>query len=123
LGARRRILAQTIGNARGLDINLLRSEKKIILKTCDFVDISNTTIPIALGGSITALPPIVAVILRQQLTYLYIIDYGRADDGAHDKKLSFPLPRVNYHLFSPHPTLGGSAMKQSSCISLTSKKL
>jgi hypothetical protein len=59
--------------------------QKITLKTCDFVDISNTAIPTALGGSITASPPIVVVILRQQLTSLYIIDYGRADDGAPDK--------------------------------------
>jgi hypothetical protein len=27
------------------------------------------------------------------------------------KKLSFPLPRINYYLLSPQPTLGGSAMK------------
>jgi hypothetical protein len=90
--------------------------RKIILKTCDFIDISNATIPTALGGLTTTSPPIVIVILRQQLdyvfVYLYIIDYGRADHGhAPDKKLSFPLPRVNYHLLSLHPMLGGSAMK------------
>jgi hypothetical protein len=49
---------------------------KITLKTCDFIDISNATIPTALGGSITTSPPIMVVILRQQLIYLYIIDYG-----------------------------------------------
>jgi hypothetical protein len=43
-----------------------------MLKTCDFVDFSNTlasdtAIPTTLGGSTTTLPPIVAVILRQQL--------------------------------------------------------
>jgi hypothetical protein len=56
--------------------------RKITLKAYDFVDISNATIPTALGGSTTTSPPIVVVILRQQLTYLYIVDYGRADDGA-----------------------------------------
>jgi hypothetical protein len=50
---------------------------KITLKTCDFADINNMAIPTTLGGSTTTSPPIVVVILRQQLTYLYIIDYGR----------------------------------------------
>jgi hypothetical protein len=59
--------------------------RKITFKTYDFVDISNATIPTALGGSTTTSPPIVVVILRQQLANLYIIDYGRADDGAPDK--------------------------------------
>jgi hypothetical protein len=59
--------------------------RKITLKTCDFVDISNTMIPTMLGGSTTASPPIVVVILRQQLAYLYIIDYGHADHAASDK--------------------------------------
>jgi hypothetical protein len=59
--------------------------RKIILKTCDFIDISKTVIPTALGGSTTTSPPIVVVILRQQLAYLYIIDYGHADRGAPDK--------------------------------------
>jgi hypothetical protein len=59
--------------------------RKLILKAYNFVDISNATIPTTLGGSTTALPPIVNVILRQQLASLYIIDYGRADDGALDK--------------------------------------
>jgi hypothetical protein len=59
--------------------------RKLIFKTYDFVDISNTTIPTTLGGSTTTSPPIVVVILRQQLVYLYIIDYGRTDDGAPDK--------------------------------------
>jgi hypothetical protein len=49
--------------------------QKLILKTCDFVDISNTTIPTALGGSTTASPPIVDTILRQQLDYV-IVDYA-----------------------------------------------
>jgi hypothetical protein len=48
--------------------------RKITLQTCDFVDISNTAILGALGGSMATSPPIVVVILRQQLDYLYIID-------------------------------------------------
>jgi hypothetical protein len=47
--------------------------RKLILKTCDFVDISNAMIPTALGGSATTSPPV--VILRQQLDYV-IIDYA-----------------------------------------------
>jgi hypothetical protein len=47
-----------------------------MLKTCDFVDINYTAIPTMLEGSTTTLPPIVVVIIRQQLTYLYIVDYG-----------------------------------------------
>jgi hypothetical protein len=59
--------------------------RKITIKTYDFIDISNATIPTALGGSTTTSPPIVIVILRQQLAYLYIINYDRANDGAPDK--------------------------------------
>jgi hypothetical protein len=54
----------------------------LILKTYNFVDISNATIPTALGDSTTTLPPIVVVILQQQLD---IVDYGRADHAAPDK--------------------------------------
>jgi hypothetical protein len=57
--------------------------RKLIFKTCDFADISNTTIPTALGGSTTTLPPIVVVILRQQLDYV-IVDYA-----AHSIKAKF----------------------------------
>jgi hypothetical protein len=64
-GAHHRVLAQTIGNARGLDINSPRSAENH-LKTCDFIDISNAMIPTTLGGSTTTSPPIVAAILRQQ---------------------------------------------------------
>jgi hypothetical protein len=39
-----------------------------------YVDISNAMIPTALRGSTTTSPPIVIVILRQQLDYI-IIDY------------------------------------------------
>jgi hypothetical protein len=48
--------------------------RKLILKTYNFVDISNAVIPPALGGSTTTSPPIVIVILRQQLDYV-ILDY------------------------------------------------
>jgi hypothetical protein len=57
--------------------------RKLTLNTYDFIDISNATIPTALGGSITTSPPIVVVIL-QQLNYI-IVDYSRADRGAPDK--------------------------------------
>jgi hypothetical protein len=56
--------------------------RKLTLKTCDFIDISNATISTTLGGSTTASPPIVVAILRQQLD---IVDYGRADHAAPDK--------------------------------------
>jgi hypothetical protein len=49
--------------------------RKLILKAYDFIDISNMTIPTALGGSTTTSPPIVIVILRQQLDYV-IVDYA-----------------------------------------------
>jgi hypothetical protein len=49
--------------------------RKLILKTYDFVDISNATIPTTLGGSTTTSPPIVDTILRQQLDYV-IVDYA-----------------------------------------------
>jgi hypothetical protein len=49
--------------------------RKITLKTCDFIDISNATIPTALGGSTTTSHPIVILILRQQLDYV-IVDYA-----------------------------------------------
>jgi hypothetical protein len=58
--------------------------RKFTLKTCDFVDISNTTIPTALGGSTTTSPPIVDTILRQQLDYVIIV-YGRVVHVAPDK--------------------------------------
>jgi hypothetical protein len=58
--------------------------RKLILKTYDFINISNATIPTTLGGSTTASSPIVVVILRQQLDYV-IVDYGRSDHAAPDK--------------------------------------
>jgi hypothetical protein len=58
--------------------------QKITLKTYDFIDISKTAIPTTLRGLTPASPPIVVVILRQQLDNV-IIDYGRADHAASDK--------------------------------------
>jgi hypothetical protein len=49
--------------------------RKITLKTYDFIDISNTAIPTALEGSTTTSPPIVIMILQQQLDYV-IVDYA-----------------------------------------------
>jgi hypothetical protein len=84
---------------------------RLTLKTFDFVDISNTlasntVIPTTLGGSATTLSPIVAVILRQQLAYLYIFD--RTVYAAPHKSnvflfresiiIYFSLPRVDYYL-------------------------
>jgi hypothetical protein len=61
--------------------------RKITLKTCDFVDISNTVIPTALGGSTTTSLPIMVVILRHQLDYV-IVDYA-APTTPHPIKAKF----------------------------------
>jgi hypothetical protein len=53
--------------------------RKITLKTCDFIDISNAMIPTMLRGSTTTSPPIVAMILQQQLIYLYGRDHAAPD--------------------------------------------
>jgi hypothetical protein len=82
--------------------------EKITLKIYDFIDISNMVIPTALGGSTTTLPPIVIVILRQQLAYLYIINYA-VPTTPHPIKAKFSSSKSRL-LLSPHPTLGGSAM-------------
>jgi hypothetical protein len=66
-------------------------------------------IPTALGGSTTTSPPIVVVILRQQLAYLYIIDYA-APTTLHPIKAKFSSS-MSRLLLLPHPTLGGSTMK------------
>jgi hypothetical protein len=52
-----------------LDINSPRSVENHPQDLQDFVDISNTVISTALGGSTTTSPLIVIVILRQQLEY------------------------------------------------------
>jgi hypothetical protein len=81
--------------------------RKLTLKTYDFVDISNATIPTALGGSTTTSPPIVVVILRQQLDYV-IVDYV-APTTSHPIKAKFSSSKSRL-LLSPHLTLGGSTM-------------
>jgi hypothetical protein len=65
--------------------------RKLILKTYDFVDISNATIPTTLGGSTTTSPPIVIVILRQQLDYV-IINYA-APTTPHPIKAKFSFSK------------------------------
>jgi hypothetical protein len=84
LGACRRTLAQIIGSARGLDINSPLSAETHAQDLRFHRHASNTMIPTTLGGSTTTSSLIVVVILRQQLTYLYIIDYGR-DYAVPDK--------------------------------------
>jgi hypothetical protein len=92
--------------------------RKITIKTYDFIGISNTTIPIVLRGSTTTSPPIVIVILRQQIDYI-IVDYA-APTMPHPIKAKFPLPKVDYSLFTA-PNTRGLRHEKSSCISLTSK--
>jgi hypothetical protein len=101
-GARRRTLAQTIGNTRGLDINS-PGVQKITLKTCDFIDISNTTIPTALGGSTTASPLILIMIQRQQLDYAALT-------APHPIKAKFFSSKSRF-LFRHTRHSGGSAMR------------
>jgi hypothetical protein len=77
--------------------------RKITLKTYDFVDISNATIPTVLGGSTTTSPPIVIVILRQQLDYV-IVDYAvlttphpiKAKFSSSKSRLSFTFRRTRH---------------------------
>jgi hypothetical protein len=61
--------------------------RKLILKTYDFVDISNVAIPTTLRGSTTTPSLTVDVILRQQLDYV-IVDYA-APTAAHPTKAKF----------------------------------
>jgi hypothetical protein len=63
--------------------------RKITLKTCNFIDINNSTIPTALGGSTTTSPPIVVVIPRHQLAGLYDHDF----DPLHRLRLRLPQLR------------------------------
>jgi hypothetical protein len=96
--------------------------RKLTLKTCDFIDISNTAIPTTLGGSTTTSLPIVDTILRQQLDYV-IVDYAMPTT-PHPIKAKFSSSKKSIIiLLLPHPTLGGLRHEKSSCISLTSKKL
>jgi hypothetical protein len=63
-GAHRRALAQNYRQRSGARHQLAPEcgSSSSALKTYDFVDISNATIPTALGGSTTTSPPIVVVI-------------------------------------------------------------
>jgi hypothetical protein len=57
--AHSRKLSATLGGS----ISTCPGVQKITLKTCNFIDISNTVILTALGGSTTTLPSIMIVIL------------------------------------------------------------
>jgi hypothetical protein len=92
-----------------------------MFKTCDFTDISNATIPTALGGSTTTSPPIVVVILRQQLDYV-IINYA-TPTTPHPIKAKFSSFKSRLLFTFTATDTRGLRHKQSSCISLTSKKL
>jgi hypothetical protein len=75
-----------------------------------------------LGGSTTTSPPIVVVILRQQLDYIFaIFDYA-APMTAHPIKAKFSSSKSQLSTFAT-PNTRGLRHEQSSCISLTSKKL
>jgi hypothetical protein len=93
--------------------------RKLILKTCDFIDISNAMIPTMRRGSITALPPIVIVILRQQLDYV-IIDYA-ALTTPHPIKAKFSSFKNRLLFTFATPDTRGLRHEKLSCISLTSK--
>jgi hypothetical protein len=93
--------------------------RKITLKTCEFIDISNATIPTTFGGSTTTSPPIVVVILRQQLDYVIII--YTAPTTPHPKKAKFSSSknRLLFTFATPDPR--GLRHEKSSCISLALK--
>jgi hypothetical protein len=95
--------------------------RKITLKTYNFVDISNATIPPALGGSTTTPPPIVVVVLRQQLDYV-IVDYA-ALITPYPIKAKFSPSKNRLSFTFAAPDTRGLRHEKSSCISLTSKKL
>jgi hypothetical protein len=95
--------------------------QKIMLKNCDFVDIRNVTIPTALGGSTTTSPPIVDTILRKQLDYV-IVNYA-ALTTPHPIKAKFSSSKSRLLFTFVAPNTWGLRYEQSSCISLTSKKL
>jgi hypothetical protein len=95
--------------------------RKLTLKTCDFIDISNAMIPTALGGSTTTSPPIVIVILRQQLDYV-IVDYA-VPTAAHPIKAKFSSSKNRLSFTFAAPNTRGLRHEKLSCISLTSKKL
>jgi hypothetical protein len=92
---------------------------KLILKTYDFVDISNTIIPTALGGSTTASPPIVIVIVWQQLDYV-IVDYA-ALTTPHPIKAKFSSSKNRLLFTFAALDTRGLRYEKSFCISLTLK--
>jgi hypothetical protein len=94
--------------------------RKLTLKTCGFIDISNATIPTTLGGSTTTSPPIMIVVLRQQLDYV-IVDYA-APITPHSIKAKFSSSKSQLSFIFTTPDAQGLRYEQSSCISLTSKK-
>jgi hypothetical protein len=83
--------------------------RKITLKTYDFVDISNATIPTALGGSTTTSPLIVIVILRQQLGYV-IVGYA-APTTPHPIKSKFSSSKSRLLFTFAAPDTWGSALQ------------
>jgi hypothetical protein len=93
--------------------------QKLILKTCDFVDISNATIPTTLGDSTTTLHPIMIVILQQQLNYV-IVDYA-APTTPHLIKAKFSSSKSQLSFTFAATDTRGLRHEKSSCISLTSK--
>jgi hypothetical protein len=93
--------------------------RKITLNIYNFVDISNMTIPTALGGSTTTSPSIVIVILRQQLDYV-IVDYT-ASTTPHPIKAKFSSSKSQLLFPFATPDTRGLRHEKSSCISLTSK--
>jgi hypothetical protein len=93
--------------------------RELTLKTCDFIDIGNATIPTTLGGSTTTLPPIVILILRQQLDYV-IVDYA-APTTPHPIKAKFSSSKNRLLFTFAAPCTRGLRHEKSSCILLTLK--
>jgi hypothetical protein len=88
--------------------------RKLTLKTRDFIDINNATIPTALGGSTTTLPPIVIMILRQQLDYV-IVDYA-APTTPQPIKAKFSSSKSQLSFTFAAPDTRGLRHEQSPCI-------
>jgi hypothetical protein len=93
--------------------------RKLTFKTYNFIDISNATIPTTLGGSKTTSPPIVIMILRQQLDYV-IVDYA-TPTTPHQIKAKFSSSKSQLSFIFAAPNTRGLRHEKSSCISLTSK--
>jgi hypothetical protein len=108
--AHSRKLSATLGDS----ISTCPGAWKITLKTYDFVDISNATIPTAFGGSTTTSPPIVIVILRQQLDYV-IVDYT-APTTPHPIKAKFSSSKNQLSFTFAARDTRGLRHEKSSCI-------